>query len=105
MLSDDYLSSDDNLSQFFRLLEDIPEVNGHLLQVAADRERGGRVEYGLGYLGKNNLDEAVEELADLIIYCYLHWLRARRDGYDVNMAALLEAVTHGCYAYNALKRV
>jgi hypothetical protein len=104
-IDDAYISSDKNLSEFYALLADLPEVTGTLLSQAAKRERAGRREYGLAYLNKDNPREAVEEIADLIIYCYLHWLRSRRDGYEVDMAALLEAVVHGAQAYNALRRL
>ena len=100
-----YISSDKNLAEFYAQLEYLPDIPPELLRKAADREREGRQLYGLGYLKKNNPREATEEIADLIIYCYLHWLRSRRDGYEVDMAALLDAVVHGAYAYNALKRL
>jgi hypothetical protein len=100
-----YISSDENLAEFYAILADIPDVHAGMLHQAAAREREGRVHYGLAYLGKDNPREASEEVADLVIYCYLHWLRARRDGYDVDMAALVEAVVHGSAAYNALMRL
>jgi len=104
LLDDEYLSNDENLSEFFGLLGEIPGVDKRLLEVAANREREGRTEYGLRYLGRNNISEAVEEVADLIIYCYLHWLKAKRDGVILEMAPLIEAAMYGAYAYNALKR-
>ena len=100
-----YISSDENLAEFYAMLADLPDVHSGLLQQAATRERAGRVEYGLAYLGKDNPREATEEVADLVIYCYLHWLRARREGWEIDMAALIDAVVHGAYAYNALKRL
>lgn len=105
LLDDEYLSNDDNLREFFGLLEDIPGISREILEIAAEREKMGRGRYGLKYLGSNNVEEAVEEVADLIIYCYLHWLRARRDGNILEMAPLIEAAVHGAYAYNALKRL
>lgn len=105
VLDDQYLSNDANLSEFFGLVSDIPGIDRNLLEVAAQRERMGREEYGLKYLGRDNIGEAVEEIADLIIYCYLHWLKAKRDGVYLDMAPLIEAAVHGAYAYNALKRL
>lgn len=104
-IDESYISSDASLAEFFALLADFPDIPGRLLTIAADREREGRKRYGLAYLDKDNPREATEEIADLIIYSYLHWLRAKRDGYDVDMAALLEAVVHGAQAYNALRRL
>ena len=104
-IDESYISSDANLAEFFAYLGDFPDVSPRLLTVAADREREGRRRYGLSYLAKNNPREATEEIADLIIYCYLHWLRSKREGQDVDMAALLEAVVHGAQAYNALRRL
>lgn len=105
LLFDDYLSNDDNLAEFFGLVSDIPGVDTEILSVAAQRERDGRDFYGLAYLSRNNIAEAIEEVADLIVYLYLHRLRGRRDGYEVDMASLLEAAMHGAYAYNALRRM
>lgn len=105
LLDDEYLSNDANLTEFFGLVSDIPGIDSSILEVAAQRERMGREEYGLKYLGRDNISEAVEEIADLMIYCYLHWLKAKREGVYLDMAPLIEAAVHGAYAYNALKRL
>lgn len=66
------------------------------------RERAGRTRFGHSFLSRDNIEEAIEEAADLAIYAHLHILRAcreqREDHRDLAMTAALKAAE----AYHAL---
>lgn len=99
------VSSDENFQSFFRWLLEIPGVEPDFVPYCENRERFGRDRYGLAYLTKDGPREAMEEAADLAIYCYLHLLRAKRDGTPQEKEKALEAATHAAKAWSVLRRM
>lgn len=99
------VSSDENFESFFRWLLEVPGVDGDFLPYCLNREREGRQMYGLAYLTKDGPREAMEEAADLAIYCYLHLLRAKRDGTPQEKEKALEAATYAAKAWAVLRRM
>jgi hypothetical protein len=98
-LSEEWLSTDENVSEFFDLVAPSPDVHDHFIQHCRDRERAGRDEFGLSYLIRDNEHEAMEEVADFAIYMYLTGLQRRRQGRYHHEAKALEAVRHAAIAH------
>ena len=99
------VSSDKNFESFFRWLLEIPGVDSDFIPYCKSRENFGRERYGLAYLTKDGPREAMEEAADLAIYCYLHLLRAKRDGTPEEKEKALEAATYAAKAWGILRRM
>jgi len=99
-----WISSDENLAVFLTRLADLPGVTPAGLLHAQTRERAGRVEFGLKYLGRDNIAEGQEEAADGSMYAYLEWLNDRRRGAVSIDPELLTAAHHFSLAHAALER-
>lgn len=97
------VSTDENFQSFFRWLLEIPGIDPDFIPYCLRRERYGRDRYGLAYLGKDGPREAMEEAADLAIYCYLHLLRSKRDGTPQEKEKALEASVHAAKAWAILR--
>lgn len=71
--------------------------------VATQREHDGRKDYGLRYLGRANLEEAVEEVADFLNYLFFDSLNTiRREGHDPDIDLVLTAAAKACEAMEHL---
>ena len=98
------LCSDENLAAFFARLVELPGVEAKVLLQAQQRERAGRGEFGMKYLGRDNDAEALEEYADGLIYAHLSHLNDVRDGATEIDPNLIEAAHHAALAYAAIER-
>lgn len=103
-ISETWASTDSNIKAFFDELSEVPGIDPAFVRVCIDREKEGRSEYGMRYLGSNrsNPMEAVEEAADLAIYSYLHLLKCERDGTPEKREYAITAAYHAAMAYSAL---
>jgi len=99
-----WLSSDTTMTAFLTRLAELPGVTAPAIIHAQKRERAGRVEFGLNYLGRDNAAEGREEGADGIIYSALSWLNDRRAGTEDIDPNLLDAAHHFALAHQALER-
>jgi len=82
----------------------LPGVTPGILVDSHSRERAGKVEFGLQYIGRDNCGEGLEEFADSLNYAFFDWLNDRRAGVDEIDHDLLEAAHHAALAYAALER-
>lgn len=82
-------------------LNRIPGIPAALIIQCHQRELAGRQEFGLQYLGRDNVDECFQEIADGQNYLFFETLVDRRDGReeDVN---LVRAAHHLSQAYEIL---
>ena len=103
-LGPSWVSSDRNLRPFMARVASLPTVTAPALIHAQKREKAGRVEFGLSYIGRNNDTEGREEAADGLIYTYLSWLNDRRAGTEEVDPDLLDAAYHFALAHAALER-
>ena len=103
-LSPEWLSNDANLAAFQAEVAKLPSVNAGILIDSHRRERAGRVEFGLKYLGRDNAAEGLEEAADGLNYAYFCWLNDRRAGTEEIDPDLLTAAHHFALAHQALER-
>jgi len=102
-ISPGVVSSDENFQGFFSWLLELPGIDQNFVPYCREREKQGREQYGLAYLAKDGPREAMEEAADLAIYCYLHLLKAKRDGTPQETEKALQAATHAAKAWSVLK--
>jgi hypothetical protein len=98
------LSSDDTLAEFQTEVAQFPGVTPGILIDSHRRERAGRREFGLRYLGRANCDEGLEEASDGLNYAFFDWLNDRRAGIEEIDPDLLDAAHHFALAYAALER-
>lgn len=98
------ISSDETMGEFFARLADLPGITAPALIHAQQRERAGRKEFGLRYLGRNNAAEGCEEAGDGLVYSALEWLNDRRVGIEDIDPDLLDAAHHFALAHAALER-
>ena len=98
------LSSDETLAEFQTEVAKLPGVTPGILIDSLNRERAGRVEFGLKYLGRDNCAEGLEEAADGFNYAFFDWLNDRRAGAREIDPELLTAAHHFALAYAALER-
>jgi hypothetical protein len=103
-LSPRWLSSDETLAAFQTEVARLPGVTPGILIDSHRRERAGRDEFGLKYLGRDNCAEGLEEAADLLNYAFFTWLNDRRAGVEEIDPDLLDAAHHAALAYAALER-
>jgi hypothetical protein len=103
-LSPRWLSSDETLAAFQTEVARLPGVTPGILIDSHRRERAGRDEFGLKYLGRDNCAEGLEEAADLLNYAFFQWLNDRRAGVEEIDPDLLDAAHHAALAYAALER-
>jgi hypothetical protein len=99
-----WISSDDTLAAFQSEVAKLPGVTPGILIDSHRRERAGRVEFGLKYLGRDNDAEAQEEYADGLIYAHLSRLNDIRNGVNELDPDLLDAAHHAALAYAAIER-
>jgi hypothetical protein len=103
-LSSRWLSSDETLAAFQTEVARLPGVTPGILIDSHRRERAGRDEFGLKYLGRDNDAEAQEEYADGLIYAHLSRLNDIRAGVEELDPDLLDAAHHAALAYAAIER-
>jgi hypothetical protein len=103
-LSPRWLSSDETLAAFQTEVARLPGVTPGILIDSHRRERAGRDEFGLKYLGRDNPAEGLEEASDLLNYAFFDWLNDRRTGVEEIDPDLLDAAHHAALAYAALER-
>jgi hypothetical protein len=99
-----WLSNDETLAAFQTEVARLPGVTPGILIDSHRRERAGRVEFGLRYLGRDNDAEALEEYADGLIYAHLSRLNDIRAGIEELDPDLLDAAHHAALAYAAIER-
>jgi hypothetical protein len=99
-----WVSNDDTLAAFQTEVARLPGVTPGILIDSHRRERAGRQEFGLRYLGRCNPSEGLEEASDLLNYSFFDWLNDRRAGVEEIDPDLLEAAHHAALAYAALER-
>lgn len=108
----EWLSSDETLAEFFSRLQEAAfpgEAPHDFLAFRAHceaRERAGRESFGLAYLSRDNLREAMEEFADGANYFFfdtLQHLRNRGDDDDYELA--LTAALHAYKAHRAAREL
>lgn len=112
ILSPFWLSSDTTLNEFWDRLgmgmyygEPSPAFE-HLREAATKRERAGRTEFGLRYLSRDNLAEAVEELADFANYLFFDCLNTiRTEGHDPDLDLTLTAASKAVEALEHLEHL
>ena len=97
-------SNDETFAEFFGMLADLPGFSSQSIRQAQERERLGRDEFGMKYLGRDNCGEGLEEAADGMNYAFFDWLNDRRQGINEIDTDLLEAVHHFSMAHAALQR-
>lgn len=102
-----YVSNDANLNEFFNHLASIPGVSPDFVEKCKARERAGRDEFGLKYLGsdRHNPKESHEEAADFAMYLYLHLLKCQRNGTYQDTATVMEACAHVASAWNLASKL
>jgi hypothetical protein len=83
----------------------LPGTDPGFVEHCRARETRGRDVFGLLYLDRDNPREAMEEACDLAIYCYLHILRKRREGVEVDRTQVLEAAQLAAKAWSILGRM
>ena len=98
------LSNDSNLGRFQGEIALLPGVHFGVLVHPLKRERAGRKEFGMQYVGRDNPAEGLEEAADGFNYAYFSWLNDRRFGPDEIDSDLLHAAHYFAMAYAALER-
>jgi len=98
------ISTDRHMTEFLTELAKQPGPTAPAIRHAQKRERSGRTEFGLSYIGRDNDLEALEEAGDGIAYAYLSWLNDRRAGTDDIDPNLLDAAHHFAQAHAALER-
>jgi len=98
------LSTDETLAAFQKEVAKLPGVTPGILIDSHRRERAGRKEFGLKYLGRCNPTEGLEEAADGLNYAFFDWLNDRRAGVEEIDSDLLDAAHHFALAYAALER-
>jgi hypothetical protein len=98
------LSSDTTLAEFQAEVAKLPGVTPGIFTDSFRRERAGRVEFGLKYLGRDNCAEGLEEAADGFNYACFAWLNDRRAGTEAIDPELLTAAHHFALAHAALER-
>jgi hypothetical protein len=99
-----WISSDETLAAFQTEIAKLPGVTPGILIDSHRRERAGRVEFGLKYLGRDNDAEAQEEYADGLIYAHLSRLNDIRNGVEELDPDLLDAAHHAALAFAAIER-
>jgi hypothetical protein len=102
--SREWISSDETMTAFMVQLAELPGVPPGILIDAHRRERVGRTEYGIQYLGRDNCVEAFAEAADGLVYAHFDWLNDVRRGIPEIDADLLDAAHHFALAYAAMER-
>jgi hypothetical protein len=103
-LNPKWLSGDETLAEFQKEVARLPGVTPGILIDSHRRERAGRYEFGLRYIGRDNCAEGLEEASDLLNYAFFDWLNDRRAGTEEIDPDLLEAAHHAALAYAALER-
>lgn len=98
------MSSDETLAEFQAEVARLPGVTPGILIDSHRRERAGRKEFGLKYLGRDNDAEAQEEYSDGLIYAHLSRLNDIRAGVKEIDPDLLDAAHHAALAYAAIER-
>lgn len=108
-LGEGWESNDHNLDTFFNYLnscQNVPATIAEFEALCERRERHGRDHFGFAYLDRDNIAEAAEEAADLLLYMYLHQLGAERKGdADEGRDLAYTAAFHAAQAYDALVRL
>ncbi len=105
LINQSFVSSDERFDEFFDQLMQLPGTDPGFVEHCRDRETRGRDVFGLLYLDRDNPREAMEEACDLAIYCYLHILRKRREGVEVDRTQVLEAAQLAAKAWSILGRM
>lgn len=109
----DCYSTDTTIAWFFKRLEEgiFPlktppsqrRMYWALVDVCLNRENAGRETFENEYLGRDNLTEAIEEIADGINYLFFDVLKARRvEGEDNDMDVVLQTAHHGVKFFEGL---
>ena len=98
------LSTDKSIVAFLTHVAKLPGSPAAAIKHAQKRERAGRTEFGLDYIGRGNAAEGCEEAADGINYAFFEWLNDRRAGTDDIDPNLLDAAHHFAQAHAALER-
>lgn len=101
LLADRWRSSDENLGAFLDRFT-MPDALRLECEV---RERSGRDAYGLRYLSADNRREAREEIADGVLYLYLHRLAEIRRGTTVNESAIEDTARSLIEAFAGAERL
>lgn len=104
LLDPAWTDSDVNWRELRTMLEAVPMISGPALDHAAARLASGREEFGFHYLARNNAAEALEELADVIVYMFLELLRERRLGVEDPDPQLLKAAQAAAELHGQLER-
>lgn len=66
------------------------------------RERAGRKTFRQTFLGRNNIQEAREEVVDLGLYVFLDGLKQKRGGGENDADVVMELMRHAAEAYRLL---
>ena len=109
-LPERWTTNDESVGQFFDRLEESftappPSFEKFRAHVLA-REKAGRPTFRQSFLARQNIEEGLEEAADLALYsCLDHLVTIRREGEDRDFDAALTAAYHACLAYAALDRL
>jgi len=82
-------------------LNRIPGVPAPLVLQCHAREQAGRQEFGLEYLGRNNIEAFTEEASDGVNYLFFRSLQDRRAGREED-TDLYRAAYHLAEAYRIL---
>lgn len=85
-----------------RFFDRLPGIDQKLKEMCHAREQAGRVRFRYGYLGRDNVAECREEIADGLNYLFFEGLRDRWDDRDKD-TRLLIAAHHLAQAFEALK--
>lgn len=108
LINPEHLSSDSNVREFFdnfaRGLPTITPAFHDLRRQCELRERAGRSQFGLRYLGRDNQREGLEEEADGVNYVYFDLLKCDREGIDPDLDLAMTEAYHLYKAYEANRR-
>lgn len=99
-----WVSSDETFEAFFKQIAALPGVTPSMIEHCRQRERAGREEFGLAYLGRNNPLEGQEEGGDGGNYSFFETLKDIRAGEQEIDPDLLDAAHHFALAHAALDR-
>lgn len=108
--------SDENFIQFWERIEasypgwqhplyEPPDEQQTLRLQTTHRELAGREHFGYAYLGRDNIAEAREEIADCLMYLYLDTLKCRREDTDPEWDVVLEIADDLLSAYGKLNQL
>lgn len=106
LISPRWSSNDRNLDDFFNYLnscQNVPITIAEFEALCERRELDGRGRFGFSYLSRDNIAEAAEEAADLLLYAYLEVLKRKREHDDIEgLDSLMMVAFYAAKAFEAL---